>query len=99
MTTQVMLSVNEATIETDYFVAGFIHHAVEGILAALRGTGPIESLELIIDEKKQLRINLNNTVVPVNPFVMDIVSGTIIGMVSPLKGVEQVNTLRITIES
>ena len=97
MTTQVALSVNGTVIELDYFVAGFIHRVVEGILAGLRGTGPVENLELSIDEKKQLKINLNNTIVPANPFVTEIVISTIIGMVSPLKGIDRVDTLKITI--
>jgi hypothetical protein len=90
--------VNGTPIELDYFVAGFIHRVVQGMLESLRGTGPIESLELAIDERKQLQINLNNTVVPVKQFVVDIVSSTLIGMVATLKGVDQVDTLRLTIE-
>ena len=93
---QVSLSVNDAPIEIDYFVQGFIDHTVGGILAALEGTGEIESLALSIEGDK-VTINLNDAMVPINPFVNKIIRNTIVGMVSSLKGVSEVNRMNISI--
>jgi len=94
---QVSLSVNDAPIELDFFVSEFIEHVLEGILAGLRGTGPIEALNFSIDDDKQVTINLNNAQIPISPFVHKIVGSTVIGMVSTLKGVDGISRLNITI--
>lgn len=96
MTKQVTLSVNDAPIELDYFVQGFIDHTIDGILAALSGTGKIGSLDLSIDDGGQVTIKLNNALVPANPFVSKIIKNTIVGMVSSLKGVSAIKRLKIT---
>ena len=75
----------------------YIEHVVGAVLAALRGTGPIENLELTIDKDKQVTINLNNAQVPISPFPNEIIGNTIKGMVSTLKGVSEIGTLNITI--
>lgn len=93
---QVSLSVNDVPIELDYFVHGFIDHTVGGILAALQGTGEIESLDVSIEGDK-VTINLNNALVPINPFVNKIIRNTIVGMVSSLKGVSEINKMNIRI--
>jgi len=97
MASQVSLSVNNAPIELEYFVHGFIDNVVGAMLATLRDTGEIESLVLSIDEGGQVAIDLNNALVPVNPFANEIIKNTIMGMVSPLKGVSEINRLNITI--
>ncbi len=93
---QVSLSVNDAPIETDYFVQGFIDHTLGGILAALEGTGEIEILDVSI-EGDEVKINLNNALVPTNPFASKIIRNTIVGMVSSLKGVNEINKVKISI--
>ena len=97
MTKQVGLSVNDAPIELDYFIQGFIDHVTGGILGALSGTGEIGSLDLSIDEGGQVTVNLNNALVPINPFVNKVIKNTIVGMVSSLKGVSEIKSLEITI--
>jgi len=66
------------------------------MLAALQGTGEIESLDDFIEGDK-VTINLNNAVVPINPFVNKIIQNTIVGMVSSLKGVSKINMMTISI--
>ena len=99
MAKEMSLSVNNSPIELEYFVREFIEHVVGGMLAGLRGTGPIENLELAIDSAKQVTINLNNTQIPLNPFANEIVVSTIKGMVSTLRGGNNISTLHITIKS
>ena len=93
---QVSLSVNDVPIALDYFVQGFIDHVVSGILATLKSTGEIETLDLSI-EGDEVTINLNDAVVSVNPFVTEITKNTIVGMVSSLKGVSRIDRLKINI--
>jgi len=66
------------------------------MLAALQGTGEIESLDDFIEGDK-VTINLNNAVVSINPFVNKIIQNTIVGMVSSLKGVSKINKMTISI--
>ena len=73
---QVSLSVNDAPIELDYFVEGFIDHVVGGIIAGLKGTGEIEILDISIDAD-EVNINLNNDIIPVNLFASKIIRNTI----------------------
>ena len=96
MTRQVSLSVNNAPISTDYFVAEFIEHTVAGMMAALEGTGEINSLDITIEEDN-VTINLNDAPVQINVFVTRIIKNTITGMVSTLKGVSEINRVKITI--
>jgi hypothetical protein len=86
MTVNLILTVNDLPIKTDYFVAAFIDHMVSGMIESLEGTGKINKLHLII-EGDIVDINLNGVTVPVNTFTGKIIRATLIGMVSPLKGV------------
>ena len=97
MSKQVSLWVNDECIPIDYFVSGFIDHTVGGVVASLRGTGEIATLELSIDGS-QVTINLNNAQVPVNQFVNKIIRSTITGMVSTLKGVSNIKSIKIAIK-
>lgn len=94
---QVSLSVNDAPINLDYFVEGFIDHVVGGIIAGLKGTGEIEALDISINAD-EVNINLNDDVIPVNLFASKIIRSTIFGMVSPLKGVNGIERLLISIK-
>jgi len=86
MTVNLSLTVNDAPIKTDYFVAGFIDHTVSGMMEALKGTGKVKNLSLII-EGDSVVINLNGVTVPTNVFTSKIIKNTTIGMVLDLKGV------------
>ena len=98
MAGKVTLSVNNISIELDYFVVEYIEHVVGGILASLKDTGEIESLELTIDNEGQVAVNLNNADIPLKYFPVEIIRSTILGMVSTLKGVDPVvNSLELTI--
>ena len=46
--TKVILSVNDVPIELDYFVQGFLDHVMGGMVAALKETGEIKSLDVSI---------------------------------------------------
>jgi hypothetical protein len=98
MASQVSLSVNDMPINLDYFVSGYMEHVIGGIVASLRDTGEVESLELSIDNEGEVKINLNKADVPIKYFPNEIIKSTILGMVSTLKGVDQVDRLEITIE-
>ena len=93
---QVSLSVNDAPIKLDYFVRGFIDHTISGMLASLKGTGEIKSVDVSIEGDK-VSINLNNAALPIKPFVNEIIKSTIAGMVSPLKGVSEISKTNISI--
>lgn len=93
---QVNLYVNEAPIEIDYFVQGFIDHVISGILNALRGTCRIKNLDFSM-EKNTVNIYLNGSIVPLNAFANKIIRNTVVGMVTSLKGVSKVNRLKIEI--
>lgn len=93
---QVNLSVNDAPIEIDYFVQGFIDHVLSGILTALRGTCRIKNLDFSI-EKDTVNINLNGSAVPINEFVNRIIRNTVVDMVTSLKGGREVNKLKIEV--
>ena len=94
MTRQVSLLVNDTPIVLDYFVQGFIDHTCGGMLAALEGTGEIESLEVSI-AGDDVKISLNNNPVPTKPFVNEIIKSTVFGMISSLKGVSEINKVKI----
>jgi len=94
---QVSLSVNDATIALDDFVRGYIDHVVGGILASLKGTGEIKSVDLTI-EADQVSIVLNTAVVPLNPFATRIIHNTLAGMISSLQGVHQMERMQLTIK-
>ncbi|MFC2005904.1 hypothetical protein ACFLVG_02970 [Chloroflexota bacterium] len=97
MIEQVSLLVNDTPIELDNFVQGFIYHTMDGILAALKGTGEIKSLDVSIEEDK-VTVNLNDATVRINPFVNKIIRNTIVGMVSSLKGVSEIKKVNINIK-
>jgi len=97
MTRQISLLVNNVPINLNIFVREYIDHVVGGIIASLRDTGEMESLELAIDNEGQVTINLNNSLVPLKYFPNEIIKSTVISMVSPLKEVGEVNRLEITI--
>jgi hypothetical protein len=94
---QVSLWVNDECISIDYFVSGFIDHTVGGVVASLRGTGEIKTLELSMDGP-QVTINLNNVQVPVNQFANKIIGSTITGMVSSLKEISNIRSIKIAIK-
>ena len=96
MTVNINLTVNDAPIKTDYFVAGFIDHTVSGMIEALEGTGKINNLRLMIDGDN-VTINLNGALVPANAFASKIIRATTTGMVSTLKGVNDVKKLELVL--
>ncbi len=97
MTVNLMVSVNDVPIKTDYFVAGFIDHTVTGMIEALEGTAKIHILNLQVD-KDTVTINLNGAAVPTNTFASKIIRNTLAGMLSNLKGVTNpIEKVNITI--
>jgi hypothetical protein len=95
-TRKVSLHVNDAPIEIDYFVQGFIDHVTSGIIAALSGTGSIKDLDLCV-EAAAVTIKLNSVDVPLNAFAGVIIKSTVLGMVSSLKEVGEVRAVRISL--
>jgi hypothetical protein len=86
MTVNLMVTVNDIPINTDYFVGDFIDHTVSGMIESLEGTAKIRNLNLQID-KDTVTINLNGAAIPTNTFTGKIIKSTIVGMLSVLKGV------------
>lgn len=98
MTPKVSLTVNNVPIKLDSFVEGYVYHVTEGILNSLKGSSPIQTLDLDIDSDGLLTIDLNRDGLPVNVFVMEIVRNTYAGLVSNLKGVaKEMSTLSLHI--
>jgi hypothetical protein len=97
MTKEINLSVNEVSIQLDYFVQGFIDHTIAGMVAALEGTGEIKTLFVSI-EGDNVTIKLNNELVPINLFATKIIRSTILGMLATLKGVSgEINRVELGI--
>jgi hypothetical protein len=97
---EVHLTVNDAPIELDRFVRGYIDNVVGGILASLKGTGAIRGVDLSI-EGDHVSIVLNDAAIPLNPFATRIIRVTMAGMVSALKGVcgdRAIERMRINIK-
>jgi len=97
MTVKLSLIVNDVSIETDNFVEGFIDHTTCGMIEALKGTGEIKDLNLVIDGAN-VTINLNGADVPLTTFANRIIQSTIIGMVSTLKGVNDITKLSLVLQ-
>jgi hypothetical protein len=93
---EVVLSVNDASIELNDFVEEYIDHVIDGIIASLRGAGVIKSIDLTV-QGDRVSIVLNDKVVPLNPFVTRIIHSTIAGVVSSLKGVSAVERIQVRI--
>ena len=96
MTVKLSLIVNNASIDTDYFVEGFIDHTVSGMIQALKGTGEMKDLNVAI-ERDNVTIILNGAAVPLSVFANKIIRSTIIGMVSTLKGVNDIGKLSLVL--
>ena len=95
---KVNLSVNHTPVALDFFVHEYVEKVVGGIVASLKDTGDIDSLELSIDNRGQVAICLNGAEVSLKEFPMQIITSTIEGMVASLKGVEGViNSVEIRI--
>ena len=97
MTRRVSLSVNEAPIEIDYFVQGFIDHTVAGMVSSLEGIGEINNIEVKVNGN-DVTIYANGKSVPLKDFVVGIVKSTVRGMISSLKGVESTEKIYIGIQ-
>ena len=93
---QVSLSVNNTPITLNNFVREYIDHVVSGILASLKGTGEIKSVELSI-EADQVSIVLNTAAVPLNPFATRLIRNTMVGMISSLHGVHTIERMQVSI--
>jgi len=89
VTRKISLSVNNKPVKLDYFVEGYVDHIVGGIVASLKDTGEIKSLELTIDNQGQVKIDLNGADVPLSFFPVEIIRSTVTGMVATLKGVDK----------
>lgn len=94
---EIRLTINDAPVELDHFVQGYIDHVVGGILASLKGTGKIKDVDLAI-EGDHVSIVLNNAAVPLNPFATRIIRATLVGMVSSLKGLGTIERMRVGIK-
>jgi hypothetical protein len=87
VTREINLAVNNVPVKLDYFVAGYIDHVIGGIVASLKDTGDITTLELTIDNEGQVALVLNGAEVQLSFFPTEIIKSTVEGMVRPLKGV------------
>jgi len=91
------MTVNENQIKFIPFVEEYVYQIANGIVASLKDTGAIKTLELKIDGG-EVAMNLNGKDIPVNVFVTKIITSTMAGMVSTLKGAEgKMKTLELKI--
>lgn len=96
MTRRISLSVNDAPIDLDYFVQGFIDHTVVGMVSGLEGVGEANEITIEINGE-EVAVGVNGDPVPLNPFVVSMVINTVRGMISSLKGVEDTKKIKIGI--
>jgi len=96
MAVNLILKVNDAPINTDHFVAGFIEHTVSGMVASLEGAGKADDIALTIDGDS-VQIKLTGVDLPINEFAGRIIKSTILGMLVPLKGVKDIKKVSIVI--
>ena len=87
MARKLSMTVNGNPIKFIPFVEEYVYQVANGIVASLKDTGAIKTLELKVDDG-DVAMNLNGKEIPVNVFVTKIVSSTMAGMVSTLKGAE-----------
>ena len=98
MAREISLTVNNNPIKLDFFVEGYIYHVTSGIIASLKDTDAIRTLELIVDESGDIKIELNGKDIPLNFFATEIIRNTFAGMVQNLKGVDgKLKTLELRI--
>jgi hypothetical protein len=93
---EVTLAVNDAPIDLNDFVKGYIYNIVGGIIASLKGTGEIKSINLTV-QGDQVSVVLNDKAVSLNLFASRIILSTIMGMVSSLKGAGAIERIRVSI--
>jgi hypothetical protein len=102
MTKHIKLIVNDNPVDTDYFVQGFLDHAVAGMVMSLEGTPKtrkqIETINIAANNGK-VDISVNSQPVAANSFVSRIFCNTLTGMVSSLKGVQDPKKIEIHIET
>lgn len=94
MERQVALWVNGKSVPLNDFVVNFIDHTLSGMLAALKDTGEMKNLELVI-EGDRVNIKLNGVKVPLNYFVNGVFKGMIEGMVANMKGIGEINRVEL----
>ena len=97
MAVNLILKVNDAPINTDHFVAGFVEHTVSGMVASLEGAGNADNMALSVDGEI-VRLELNGIHLPTNVFAGRLIKSTIMGMLAPLKGVKDVKKVSIVID-
>lgn len=102
MTKHIKLVVNDNPVDTDYFIEGFMDHAISGMVMSLEGTPKtrkqIETIDIAAN-KGQVKISINSQAIPANTFVNKLFCNTLAGMVSSLKGVVDPKKIDIHIES
>jgi hypothetical protein len=81
------LAVNDVPVKTDHFVAGFIVHAVVGMIEILKGAAKIDNLTVVIDGNA-ITIILNGKHKQTNVFAGWIIKSTVDGIIAPLKDVQ-----------
>jgi hypothetical protein len=91
------LEVNKISIEMNDFVEELLARTTLGIVAALKGTGDVQILELR-QEKGNVEITVNGRDVPLTPFPNDIIRNTLTGLVSSLKEVDDIDSVDISVE-
>jgi hypothetical protein len=98
MAKKVSLTVNKKLLELNPFVESYFLHVAGGMVASLKDTAAIKTLELVVDDTDDVKMTLNGKDLPLNIFVTEIVYNTLAGMVSNLKGAEgKFKTLKLKI--
>jgi hypothetical protein len=92
----ISLLINENPIDPHPFVEEFIKQTISGMLAALKGMGMINDLELTV-EGDSVKINLNGALVKLNAMTSKMIKTTIIALVSTVNDVDEIKKLSIAI--
>jgi hypothetical protein len=91
------LEVNNISIEMNAFVEELLARTALGIVASLKGTEDVQTLELR-QEKGNVAITANGRDVPLTPFPNDVIRNTLTGLLSSLKGIDDMESVYISVE-
>ncbi len=86
MSRQTSLTVNDVSIQLDYYVEEVVYHVVSALVKSLRDTGEIHDLVMKVEDT-EVEIALNGEPVSLKEFPKLIIKSTLDGMVYHLKGV------------
>ena len=92
----VTLKVNDSDIALSFFVQSFFDKVLDGMVAALDNTCPVDTLKLDAGNGETVLI-VNGATINMNEFVRNIFRSTAEGMISSLRDIGKINSFTIQI--